>query len=174
MDLVRMGGKVISLRKLNKTVTEIFNLRSTGLSQTEVASRLGLDRTMVCRLESLAEVRKGRRLAVLGFPVANKEELQTALQAEGVDFVLLMNETERWNFVRDKSGLDLFDSIMELIAMIHTFDQVIFIGSNKRIKIIEAVLDKEVVGFEIGESPIQEDKYIPPQEIVNLVRVIKA
>lgn len=174
MDLVRMGGKVISLRKLNKTVIEIFNLRSTGLSQTEVASRLGLDRTMVCRLESLAEVRKGRRLAVLGFPVANKEELQTALQAEGVDLVLLMNETERWNFVREKSGLDLFDSIMELIAMIHTFDQVIFIGSNKRIKIIEAVLDKEVVGFEIGESPIQEDKYIPPQEIVNLVRVIKA
>lgn len=174
MDLVRMGGKVISLRKLNKTVTEIFNLRSTGLSQTEVASRLGLDRTMVCRLESLAEVRKGRRLAVLGFPVANKEELQTALQAEGVDLVLLMNETERWNFVREKSGLDLFDSIMELIAMIHTFDQVIFIGSNKRIKIIEAVLDKEVVGFEIGESPIQKDKYIPPQEIVNLVRVIKA
>lgn len=174
MDLVRMGGKVISLRKLNKMVTEIFNLRSAGLSQTEVASRLSLDRTMVCRLESLAEVRKGRRLAVLGFPVANKEELQTALQAEGVDFVLLMNEAERWKFVRDKSGLDLFDSIMELIAMIHTFDQVVFIGSNKRIKIMEAVLDKEVVGFEIGESPIQEDKYIPPQEIVNLVRVIKA
>lgn len=174
MDLVRMGGKVISLRKLNKTVTEIFNLRSAGLSQTEVASRLGLDRTMVCRLESLAEVRKGSRLAVLGFPVANKEELQLALQAEGVDFVLLMNETERWEFVRDKSGLDLFDSIMEIIAMIHKFDQVIFMGSNKRIKLIEAVLDKEVVGFEIGESPIQEDKYIPPQEIVDLVRVIKA
>lgn len=173
MDLIRMGGKVISLRKLNKTVTEIFDLRSTGLSQTEVASRLGLDRTLVCRLESLAEVRKGRRLAVLGFPVANKKELQSALQAEGVDFVFLMNEAERWEYVRNKSGLDLFDSIMELIAMIHTFDQVIFIGSNKRIKIIEAVLDKEVVGFAIGESPIQEDKHIPPWEIVNLVRSIK-
>jgi transcriptional regulator len=167
-----MGGKVISLRKLNSIIIEIFNLRSAGLSQTEVASRLGLDRTLVCRLESLAEVRKGRRLAVLGFPVANKDELEEALQAEGVDFILLLNEHERWEFVRNKSGIDLFDSIMELIALIHTFDQVIFIGSNKRIKIIEAVLDKEVIGYEIGESPILEDKHIPPGDILSLVRVI--
>ena len=114
MDLVRMGGKVISLRKLNSIVAEIFNLRSAGLSQTEVAARLGLDRTLVCRLESIAEVRKGRRLVVLGFSVANKEELEETLQAEGVDFILLLNEKERWEFVRNKSGIDLFDTIMEI------------------------------------------------------------
>ena len=51
------------------------------------ASRLGVDRTLVCRLESLGEIRKGRRLAVVGFPVLNKEEVRQALEREGVDFI---------------------------------------------------------------------------------------
>jgi len=151
----------------------MLSLRRKGLSQTEVASRLGVDRTLVCRLENLGEIRKGRRLAVFGFPVLNKVEIQEVLEREGVDFIFLMSEEERWEFVKQKSGVDLFDAIMDLIAKAHSFDQVLVLGSNQRIKIFEAVLDKEVVGFEIGESPIQEDKYVDPDELVDLVRAIK-
>lgn len=173
MDLIRLGEKIISRRKIDQAVGEILILRSSGLSQTEVATRLGVDRTLVSRLESLGEIRKGRSLAVVGFPILNKEEIREALEKEGVDLILLMSEKERWNYLRDKSGLTLFDSIMENIAMLHSFDQVIMIGSNKRIKIIEAVLDKELVGFEIGESPIREDKYVETEKIIELVRAIK-
>ena len=86
MDLIRLGEKIISRRKLNNVINEILGLRAKGLSQTEVASRLGVDRTLVCRLESLGEIRKGRRLAVVGLQVLNKEEVQQALEREGVDF----------------------------------------------------------------------------------------
>lgn len=173
MDIIRIGEKIISRRKIGQLVGDILELRSDGMSQTEVAHRLGIDRTLVCRLENLGEIRKGRSIAVVGFPVKNKEELQDVLIKEGVDFVFLMTEAERWEFVRQKSGIDLLNSIMELITLAHSFDQVVVIGSNKRIKIFEAALDKNVVGFEIGESPIQEDKYVNPQEIVSLVRAVK-
>ncbi|MHB1044176.1 MAG: transcriptional regulator [Eubacteriales bacterium] len=173
MNLIRLGDKIISRQKIEKTVSDIFQLRARGLSQTEVASRLGVDRTLVCRLESLGEVRKGRSLAVVGFPVLNKEELEEALEKEGVDFVFLLSESERLEFIGRQNGLELFDSIMDLIAMVHSFDQVIVIGSNQRIKIFEAVLDKEVVGFEIGESPIREDKFVNVDEVLELVRAIK-
>ena len=173
MDLIRLGEKIISRRKIDRAVGEILSLRAKGMSQTEVATRLGVDRTLISRLESLGEIRKGRSLAVVGFPVLNMEEVREALEGEGVDHIFLMSEKERWEYLRDKSGITLFDSIMEMIAMVHSYDQVVMIGSNKRIKIIEAVLDKEVVGFEIGESPIQEDKYVEIEKIIELVRAIK-
>lgn len=172
MDLIRLGEKIISRRKIDQTVGEILRLRAEGLSQTEVAGRLGLDRTMVCRLENLGEIRKGRRLALIGFPILNKKELEEALEKEGIDFVFLMSERERWEYIRKKSGIELFDSIMEIIARTHSFDQVIVLGSNQRIKIFEAVLDKEVIGFEIGESPIQEDKYVEIEKVLELIRAI--
>jgi len=173
LELIRLGEKIISRRKINQIINNILNLRRKGLSQTEVASRLGIDRTLVCRLENLGEIRKGRKLAVFGFPILNKQEIKEVLEREGVEFIFLMSENERWEFVKQKSGVDLFDSIMDLIARAHSFDQVLVIGSNQRIKIIEAVLDKEVVGFEIGESPIQEDKYVDPGAIVELVRAVR-
>lgn len=173
MELIRLGDKIISRRKIDQAVNKILNLRMKGLSQTEVAQRLEVDRTLVCRLENLGEIRKGRSLAVVGFPILNKKEVEDALEREGVDLVFIMSEEERWRYLKQKNGVDLFDSIMEQIAKVHSFDQVILIGSNKRIKIFEAVLGKEVVGFEIGESPIQEDKFVNIDELIKLVRAVK-
>ena len=173
MDISRLGDKVISKTKINNMVERILELRSSGMSQTEVAGRLGIDRTLVCRLENMGEIRKGRRLAVLGFPIRNKDEVREILSAEGVDYIFLLSEKERWDFLVHKSGLELFNTIMDMIAAVHTYDHVVVLGSNKRIKIMEAVLDKEVIGFEIGDSPIREDKYVDPREIVNLIRAIK-
>jgi transcriptional regulator with XRE-family HTH domain len=173
MELIRLGDKIISRRKIDQAVNKILDYRVKGLSQTEVAQRLGIDRTLVCRLENLGEIRKGRSLAVVGFPVLNKKEVEEALESEGVDLVFIMSEKERWQFVQQKSGVDLFDTIMEQIAKVHSFEQVIVIGSNKRIKIFEDVLAKEVVGFEIGESPIQEDKFVEIVDLIELVRAVK-
>ncbi|WP_166512272.1 helix-turn-helix domain-containing protein [Desulfallas thermosapovorans] len=173
MDLIRIGDKVISRHKIDNFITEILELRSMGLSQTDVAARLGIDRTLVSRLENLGEVRKGKSVAVIGFPIANRDELYALMRDEGVDYALLMSEAERWDFVKQKSGIELFNSIMELIALVHSYDQVVVIGSGKRIKILRATLDKEVIGLEIGDSPIQEDKYVDPAELAAVIRAIK-
>jgi len=39
-----------------------------------------------------------------------------------------------------------------------------------RIKLMAALLDKEVIGVQIGESPIAEDKYVDPESIRVIVR----
>ncbi|WP_031517136.1 transcriptional regulator [Desulfofalx alkaliphila] len=173
MDLVRIGNKIVSKRKIHKVVDELLQLRASGIPQTEAASRLGIDRTFVSRLESLGEIRKGKSIAVIGFPIVNKQELRLALEGEGVDFIYLLTERERWDYVKNRSGLDLFNSIMEIIAKVHACDQVIVLGSNQRIKLVEAVLDKDVIGFTLGESPITEDCYVESDEVVAMVRAIK-
>jgi transcriptional regulator with XRE-family HTH domain len=173
LELIRLGDKIISRGKLDQAVNKILNLRMKGLSQTEVAQRLGIDRTLVCRLENLGEIRKGRSLAVVGFPILNKKEVEEALESEGVDLIFIMSEKERWQYIKQENRIDLFDSIMEKISNVHSCDQIIVIGSNKRIKIFGAVLDKDIIGFEIGESPIQEDKLIKIEDLIELVRAVK-
>lgn len=174
MDLIRIGDKVISRYKIDDYISDILRLRSSGLSQTEVAGRLGIDRTFVSRLENMGEVRKGKSVAVVGFPIANHDELEALLKQEGVDFILLMSEAQRWDFVSQKSGIELFNAVMELMAQAHACDQVVVIGSNQRIKLLQAALDKEVVGLEIGASPLTEDVYLDPHRLLSLIRAIKA
>jgi transcriptional regulator len=73
VDLIRIGEKIISRRRIDQYVSRMLELRAKGLSQAEVAGRLGVDRTLVSRLESLGEVRKGKRIAVVGFPIQKKK-----------------------------------------------------------------------------------------------------
>lgn len=163
--LRRVGDKIINPQKIHKAVDEVLEMRGQGFSQQEVANRIGLDRTVISRLETLGEVRKGGRIALIGFPVKNCAELTTLARQEGVDYCLLMTERERWDFVESKSGLELFNTIMDIIGTLRSYDVVLIICSNLRIKLIEALLDKEVIGVPIGESPLNEDKYVKPETI---------
>ncbi len=170
MELIRIGDKLLSRKKAIQVIDAILDLRSQGYSQQEVARRLNLDRPFVSHLEKVAEVRKGTRVAVIGFPVSNKEELAVMLEQEGVDYWLLMNDEERWAFARNMNGLDFFNKLMEMVALVRTHDVVVFIGSNYRIRLVEALLDREVVGVELGESPIKGDKYVDPEKLRELIR----
>ncbi|HAU31166.1 MAG: Putative transcriptional regulator [Desulfotomaculum sp. 46_296] len=173
MDLIRVGDKVINPERVHRSADQIFQLRKEGRSQQEVADRLGVDRTLISRLESLGEIRKGARIALVGFPVENGEELNEVASAEGVDFVLLMNDKERWQFIENKSGADLFNMFMATVAQIESYDAVIFIGSDMRIKMIEAILGPRVISWEIGISPIKEDRWVNPEQLRQLIRQLK-
>jgi len=170
--LTHIGDKIINRQKLHQAIDEILDLRSKGWSQQEVAKQIGVDRTLVSRLETLGEVRKGGTVAIIGFPVINQEEIRNIARQEGVDYCFLLSEQERWNYVESKSGLELFNTIMEIISSLRKYDVVIIIGSNMRIKLIATLLDKEVIGVEIGESPIAEDKYVEPEIIRKMIRQI--
>jgi transcriptional regulator with XRE-family HTH domain len=173
LRLVRIGDKIISHDKIFKTIDRVLFMRSEGFAQQEVADKLDIDRSFVSRLESLGEIRKGERIAVVGFPVANKEDLAKVAFDLGVDFVYLLNDRERWEFVEQKSGAALLNDVMELISQMRQFDTVIFIGSDMRIRLVEAILGKEVISIEIGESPITEDKYVDPDILRSLVMTIR-
>jgi len=168
--LLRIGEKIINRQKVHQMIDEILDMRSQGLSQQEVANRVGIDRTVVSKLETVGEVRKGGRIAFLGFPIKNCDELRLMARQEGIDYSLLMSEQERWDFVQKKTGVDFFNAIMEIVATLRNYDIVIILGSNMRIKLIETLLDKEVIGIQIGESPIAEDKYVDPESIRAIVR----
>ncbi|HEY8416502.1 MAG TPA: helix-turn-helix transcriptional regulator [Limnochordales bacterium] len=170
MDLIRIGDKLISRRKIQRAIDRILERRAQGLSQQEVAAEMGIDRAVVSRLESLGEVRKGRRLALIGFPVKNKDELEALAREEGVDFVLLLNNAERWSYVENVSGAELFNRVMEILARIRECDLIVFLGSDMRIRWLESVLGPDrVVGIELGSSPITEDRYVPPERVRDIL-----
>lgn len=172
-DLVRVGEKVISRAKLIDAIDRILDLRFRGMSQQEVADKLQVDRTFISRLESLGEVRKGGTVALVGFPVRNKDEVERVAREEGVDFILLMTERERRDFIEKRSGLDLFNDVMDLAARVRQHDVVVLIGSDKRIRILGALLDREVIRVEIGKSPIEEDKYVDPEALRATLRSLR-
>jgi len=174
MDYIRIQDKIISQQKINSTITKILQLRARGLSQQEVAERLSVDRTFISRLEGIGELRKGKTIACIGFPIINKREIQDIMEKEGVDFMLLMTEQERLDYVDQRSGKEMLNELMDLIAQMHNYEVVIAIGSDQRIKLIESMLDGEVISMEIGTSPITEDKWVDPKEIRKILRAIKA
>lgn len=169
MGLVRIGEKLISEEKIQDWLKKILQLRCQGFSQQEVAKEVGVDRPFISRLERLGEIRKGRRIALIGFPIRNKEEVERVAQEMGVDFVYLLNENERWSFLEDNSGLAIFNHIMELIIKIRDYEVIIFLGSNMRIKLMEAIVGREVLGIELGQSPIAEDKLVDIRLIANII-----
>ena len=171
--LLRIGDKIINPQKIHRVIDEVLEMRSRGLSQQDIANRVGIDRTVISRLETLGEVRKGGRVALIGFPIKNCAEITGMARQEGVDYCLIMSERERWEFVQSKSGVELFNTIMEIVSILRAYDIVIIIGSNMRIKLVETLLDKDVIGVQIGESPINEDKYVKSEAIRTIIRQLQ-
>ncbi len=175
MDFVRIGEKVVSREKIDEAIDDILNRRAKGLSQAEVAGEMGLDRTFISRLETLGEIRKGGSMALVGFPLANCDEVEKVAREEGVEFVLVMNDVERWDFVKTKNGINLLNDLMDLIASFRKYQKVILIGSDKRLEIMKGLLDKntEVVTVTIGRSPMSRDVAVDPESLRTTIRNLK-
>ena len=173
MEPIRIGDKLINRNKIHKQVDAMLDLRMQGFSQQEVAKAYATDRAFVSRVESLGEIRKGGKVALVAFPISNKTEILTLAAQEGIEFSIVFNDKERWAFLRDKNGVQLFNEIMTIIAKLRESDIVIVAASNMRINLAEAIIDKHVIGITMGESPIEEDKYLEPQIIKNIMQKIK-
>jgi predicted XRE-type DNA-binding protein len=170
VDFFRIGEKLISKQKIETMVEKILRLRSEGFSQQEVAQRLNVDRTFISRLEGIGEVRKGSRVAVVGFPIQNTEEITAVLKEAGVDYQLIWTEAQRQQFIRDKDGPQLLADFLQKVTEVREYDVVVILGSQYRIRVTEAMLDREVVGMVIGETPITEDVYVDPGELRQLLQ----
>jgi len=173
MQFIRIGEKVISKEKLNREINKILELRTKGVTQEGVARKLGVERTFVSRLESLGEIRKGKKIALIGFPVKNKEELTHLAEELGIEFVLLLTQEERFEFINKRTKNKLFNEVMEIIVNLADFDLIIFMGSDMRVPIVEKIFSVQVIGIIIGHSPIKESKYVYPEKIIKIVKQVK-
>lgn len=174
MELIRIGEKVLSRQKLQDAIDRILEMRARGLSQQEVADRVGVDRTFVSRLEALGEVRKGRSIAIVGFPVENRAELEQVAREEGVDYTLLLTDRERWEFLEKKTGVELFNEIMSIIYAVRAHDVVILLGSDRRVSLMKGLVDKEALVVPIGTSPMTRGATVDPEKLRALIRAVKA
>jgi len=163
--IFRVGEKMISLDKATRLVEKVLDLREKGVSQQETARRLHLDRSFVSRLEATGEIRKGNRVAVIGFPLENTEQLSDICQSYGLDFYLLLNNRDRWEMVRDQQALDFFNRMFDLIARLREFDTLIMISSERWHQLAEALLDIQIIYINLGPTPIREDRFLEPQQL---------
>ncbi len=173
MDFFRIGKKLISKSKIDSVINKILQMRVKGLTQEEIAKELGIERSFISRVEKLGEIRKGKRIALIGFPVKNKEELEKIAKEKGVDYILLLTQREREVFISKKSGARLFNEIVDLIASLASFDVIIFLGSDRRVKLVEDIFKREVIGISLGPSPIREAKYVNPELLKNVIENIQ-
>ncbi len=158
MDLIRIGDKVISLSRISSYTEQILLARSQGLSQHDVAKKFGVDRSFVSRLETLGELRKGRSIAVIGFPIANPDEVRQLCQDLGVELCWVMTNQERWEYAQSRNGIELVNEIMDLANKFRQFDIVILLASNARVRLMTALLDsRTVIPLVLGETPLSTD-----------------
>lgn len=175
VELLRIGNKLISRSRIDRRIGEMLQLRLEGKSQQETADALGLDRAFVSRVEALGEVRKGGRVALVGFPIRNKAELERAALDEGVDFTFVLTEAERQEFAARVSGAALINEIMEMSARLRTFDTVLFLGSDMRLEMVESMIGRDVVvGVPLGKSPLTADVSVDVDAVVALLRGLKS
>jgi hypothetical protein len=137
-----------------------------------VADRLGVDRTLVSRLESVGEVRKGDSIAIIGFPVENKEDIARVAREEAADFVYVLNDKERWNLL-SRSGAELFNELMRLMARIREFPVVIILGFNQPAHFIEALLDRQVTAVHLKQTAGSNGRF-DPEELRRMIKSVKA
>jgi len=168
----RIGEKMISLDKAVRQVEKALELRERGVSQQEAANRLQLDRSFLSRLESIGEIRKGSRVAVIGFPLANAAELSAVCSAYGLDFFLLLNNLDRWKMVQDKQALDFFNTIFELVTRLRQFDTLIMITSDKWYNLAEALLDLQIMHIDLGPTPIDDDRTVDPEHLRDTLKQV--
>ncbi len=163
--IFRVGEKTISMDRAARLVEKVLEMREKGVSQQETARRLHLDRSFVSRLEAIGEIRKGNRVAVIGFPLENSGALSDLCRSYGLDFYLLLNNRDRWEMVRDQQALDFFNRMFELIARLREFDTLIMISSERWYHLAEALLDIQIIYINLGPTPIREDRFLDPQQL---------
>jgi transcriptional regulator with XRE-family HTH domain len=171
-QLRRIGDKLVSRERIISAVDEVLALRQAGLSQQEVASRLGIDRSFVSRLESLGEIRKGGSIAVIGLPVANKSEILKVIEDKGIDFAFILDDQERWSFLKGKSGLELFSEAAGLLEKLSGHEAIVLLGHNRPAQILATLLEKRSAIFHLAQVEGQE-AHFSPADLADLLERLK-
>jgi len=160
----RVGDKVVSRQKLITAIDEILAEREAGSTQEEVARSFGVQRTFISFLESLGEIRRGPKVALVGFPIANPQCVKELGERKGLDMVLVFSQEEREN-IEAESGYDVFNRLLETLAALREFDVVVLLASDWRLELMKRILGAEVIGIPLGPTPLRVDVEVDLNEL---------
>ena len=159
MELFRIGDKVISKDKLMAALEGILLSRTKGATQEDVARRAGVPRSFVSNIETLGALRYGARIAFIAFPISNAHEAMQLAQSFGIELALGMSQDDRQR-VGQEPASDMFNRMVDTLAALRSFDTVVVAASDYRIETFRRIIDGDVVGIDLGSSPITEDKVL--------------
>jgi hypothetical protein len=169
----RIGDKVVSREKLVEQITGILRDREGGATQAEAARSHGVERSFVSWLETLGEVRRGRRVGLVAFPVANREAVEALAAEHGVEFTLVMSQAERVA-MSESRGDAIFNQVLETLATLKDFDVLVLLASDWRIGTLEKILGREVVAVNLGHSPLDHDVTVDLEELAGILGGVTA
>jgi hypothetical protein len=169
----RIGDKVVSREKVFELVSEILEARESGATQEEAARSHDVQRTFVSFLESLGEVRRGKRVAIIGFPIANCEEVRAVADKHAVEFCLVFSQAEREGLESGPADR-MFNLVLETIAQLRDYDVIILLASDRRVGPVERIFGREVVAISLGPSPLRHDVAVDVAELDGLLQGIVA
>jgi hypothetical protein len=173
VKLYRVGDKVISEDKLHDAIAAILDDRAAGATQEDVAKNHGVQRSFVSFLETLGEVRRGNRVALVAFPVANADAVKAVAAGHALDFVLVLSQEER-EAVESGDAAHIFNSLLETIATLRDFDTLVLLASDWRIATMEKILGTEVVGIPLGASPLREAVTVDVEQLDTILTGVLA
>ena len=156
MKLYRIGDKVVSRERLIDAIDAILEDRVSGATQEQAAQHAGVQRSFVSFLETLGELRRGPRVALVAFPVANVGAVKALAEKHGLDFVLVLSQQERESIETERAST-IFNELLETLATLRDFDTVVLAASDMRVSTIEHILGAEVIGVPLGPSPLRHD-----------------
>jgi hypothetical protein len=169
----RIGDKVVSAEKLAEQVDGILTDRERGATQEEAARHHGVQRSFVSWLETLGEIRRGARVAIVGFPIANIAAVKETADRHGVEFTLLMTQAQREGMSASAAD-QVFNQVLETLATLKDFDVLVLLASDWRINLIEKILGREVVAVSLGHSPLTHDVDVDLEELDDILDAVSA
>jgi hypothetical protein len=169
----RIGDKVVSRDKLVDQIDAILGDREHGATQHDAASSHGVDRSFVSWLENLGEVRRGKRIALVAFPVANGDEVRRIADEHGIEFVMVLSQSEREGLENGRAD-HIFNLVLDTLAALKDYDQVVVLASDWRVGTIEKILGREVIARNLGPSPLRHDVTVDAGELGDLLDAVTA
>jgi hypothetical protein len=173
MRFYRIGDKVVGRDKIVDEVEAILADRERGATQHDAAAAHGVDRSFISWLENLGEVRRGRRVALVAFPVANTDEVKKTCDDHGVELSLVLSQAEREGLEAGRADT-MFNMVLDMLADLKDFDVVIILASTRRTGAIEKILGREVIARTLGPSPLRHDVHVDIEELTDLLDAVTA
>ena len=112
----------------------------------------------------MGEIRKGKKIAVVGFNIKNKDEIEKVALGSGVELIRLFGEKGKENLIKGKNGEDILDSAFKVFAELANFDLIVFMASKKRVRKAEKIFGKRIYGFVEGRDKNTEEIFIHPEK----------
>lgn len=171
MRFYRIGEKVVSKEKLVDAIDGLLADRERGATQQEAADAHDVERTFISRLETLGEVRRGAKIALVAFPVANVAEVTRVAEQYGVDYMLVMSQAEREGLEGGPADR-VFNLVLDTLATLKEHDTVILLASDWRVGVIERILGREVIAVTLGQSPLRHDVEVDLDEFASMLDAV--